>query len=215
MTKYIDRHMNGHMDKWMVILRTLTVIMGLAAVTTVGWVFTELLPVLAATSANVTVTATPAFISITNAPNTWELDGLTGDSRVAVDTLYYSNPLGDTTAPAGANVVDAECRFTVTNTSTVAIDLHVNCGHFAGGDAMQNSDTGANGVGEYGAYSWASGAAYPGGKVVMKTAASLVMKDALAALTDIKWGAEIETQSDAWASGDQMTATMVISAVVD
>jgi hypothetical protein len=173
------------------------------------------LPVLAATTQDVTVTATPSFISIANAPATWALDGITGDSRVDINTVYYANPLGDTTAPAGANVVDGECRFTITNSSTVAIDLSVNCGNFTGGDAMTNTDTGNNGAGQYGAYSWASGTAYPGGRVIMKTAASGVLVDALAALTNIKWGGEIETQTDAWTSGDVMTATMTISAVAD
>jgi hypothetical protein len=173
------------------------------------------LPALAATTQDVTVTATPSLVSIANAPATWTLDGITGDSLVDINTVYYANPLGDTTAPAGANVVDAECRFTITNSSTVAIDLSVNSGNFTGGDAMTNSDTGNNGVGQYGAYSWVSGTAYPGGRVIMKTAASAVVKDALAALTNIKWGAEIETQTDAWGSGDAMTATMTISAVAD
>lgn len=171
-------------------------------------------PVAADTSQDVTVTATPAYIAIANAPGTWTLDGITGDSKCAPDTIYYANPGGDTTAPS-ATVVDGECRFQITNTSNVAIDLTVNCSDFTGGsDPMTNSDDGSNGVGIYGGHSWYSGMTYSG-KVIMKTTGSSVLKDALAAITDIKWGAEIETQSDDWAGSSSSTATMTITATED
>ena len=41
---------------------------------------------LAATSQNVTVTATPAFISISNTPTTWTVNGLTGSGVIAENT---------------------------------------------------------------------------------------------------------------------------------
>lgn len=169
---------------------------------------------LAATSQNVTVNATPSYISITNAPDYWVLNGITGNSRISINTVYYSNPLGDTTTPS-ATVVDGECQFTITNASTVAIDLTVTCSDFSGGDAdMTNSDDGSNGATSYGAYCWNSGMTYAS-KVIMKTTGSSVMKDALAALTNIKWGAEIETQTDAWGGGSLSQATMIITATAD
>lgn len=168
----------------------------------------------AATTQDVTVTATPEYVSISNSPSTWTLNGITGSGVIQVDTIYYSNPLGDTTAPS-ATVVDGECRFTITNSSTVAIDLTVTCGAFAGGDAnMTNSDTGANGATTYGSYCWYSGMTYAS-KVIVKSSGSGVMYNELAALTDIKWGAEIETRTDAWTGGSSSTATMTISATVD
>ena len=168
----------------------------------------------AATSANVTVNATPSYISITNAPNTWVLNGITGGGAISTNTVYYSSPLGDTTVPS-ATVADGECRFTVTNASTVAIDLTVTCSNFSGGDAdMTNSDDGSNGATSYGAYCWNSGIIYAS-KVIMKTTGSSVMKNALAALTNIKWGAEIETQTDAWAGGSTSQATIIITATAD
>jgi hypothetical protein len=171
-------------------------------------------PVAAATSQNVTVTAAPSYIDIANSPSTWTLNGITGSGNIAVNTVYYANPLGDTTSPS-ATVADGECRFTVTNTSSIAIDLTVNSGDFSGGDAnMTNSDTGANGATSYGGYSWASGSTYSA-KVVMKTTASAVMKDALAASTNIKWGAEMETQTNAWTGGTSSTCTMTITATAD
>lgn len=166
---------------------------------------------LAATAQDVTITATPAYIAIANAPATWTVNEETGDSLLDVATEYWSNPLGDTTTPSDP-VVDSECRFTLTNTSSVITDLTVNFIHFTGGDAMQNSGTGSGGVGTFGAYSYCTGMTYSTGKVVADNAGSGVMKASLAATTNIKWGLSCDTQTDAWTSGGDMTATATITA---
>lgn len=171
-------------------------------------------PILAATSQNVTITATPSYIDIANSPGTWTLNGITGGGKIDVDTVYYANPLGDTTTPS-ATVQAGECQFDLTNTSSIATDITVNCGDFSGGDAnMTNSNDGSNGASTYGGYSWYAGLSYAS-KVVMKTSASSVLYDGLAASTNIDWGAEIETQTGAWAGSSSSTATMTISAVAD
>ena len=167
----------------------------------------------------VTVTATPAFLAISNAPGTWAPndivgDGVTPKGFTAPDTVYYSNPLGDELSPSDP-VIDGECRFTITNTSTVPIDLTVDFPDFTGGDASTNTDTdGSNGVGTFGAFSYCTGMTYTTGKVVAKTTGSAAMKAALAATTDIKWGLAYETQSDAWTSGVAMTSTVTITATM-
>ena len=164
-------------------------------------------------SANVTVTGTPSFIAITNTPNTWTINGLTGSGFMLPSTTYYANNASDVTAPS-ATVLDAECRFVVTNvSSTVPLDLTVNIPDFAGGDIMTNSDTGSNGPTTFGAYSWCSGMTYSS-KVVAKASGSAVMKDEWSGST-LKWGAEIKTRSDAWITGATMTSTMVITATAD
>lgn len=188
--------------------KLLSLVLALVLILSVG------IPALAADSQNVTVTATPLYLAITNDPATWTLNGITGAGTISPDTIYYSNPLGDTTAPAGANVVDGECRFTVTcSAGATTCDLTVNCGNFAGGDAnMNNSDTGANGATDYGAYSWYSGILYAS-KVVMKSAGSAELySSGLAATATLKWGAEIETQTNAWSGNSSSTATMTITA---
>ena len=171
---------------------------------------------LAATSQNVDVYATPAFIGISNSPGNWTLDGITGDGKVAVNTFYYANPLGDLTAPAVALVVNGECRFTLTNTSSVDIDLSVNCSDFAsitGG--MTNSNLGTNGATTYGAYSWYSGGLYAS-KVIMKSSASaLLYNEFPSGNATFKWGAEIKTRTDAWADATMGNATMTITGVED
>lgn len=178
----------------------------LAVVMVVGFA----LPVLAATSQNVTVTATPAFISISNAPGDWTIGGITGTGKITPDTIYYSNPLGDTVAPS-ATVVDGECRFTITNTSTIAIDLTVNFPNHTGGDASQNSNLGTNDTTKFGAYSYFSGKLFSA-KVIAQASGSAEAYDNLAAATGIKWGLMYESQSDEWTSGTAMTSTVTISA---
>ena len=167
-------------------------------------------PVLAATSDDVVVTAQPAFVGISNAPDTWLLNGINGTGLVEPDTLYYANPgAGDTVAPS-ATVTDAECYFTLTDSSTVDIDVTVTCGNFTGGGAdMTNSNSGANGATTYGAYAWYSSMNYSL-KVIMKCTGS---DDLITSSSgNFKWGAEIETRTNAWDSGDNSTTNMTISA---
>ena len=70
--------------------------------------------VLAATD-TVEVTATPGYVSISNAPDTWTLNGIDGNGVIDPDTTYYANPAGtDDITPPSATVLDTECYFTIT-----------------------------------------------------------------------------------------------------
>lgn len=171
-------------------------------------------PVMAATSQEVTITATPNYVSISNTPATWTLnDAAGGGGLIDTDTVYYSNPLGDTTPPS-ATVVDGECRFTLTNTSGPDIDIYTHCDDFTGGDAnMTNSDDGSNGATSFGAYSWYSGLTYAS-KVVMKTTTSDILYNEYSGAS-LKWGMEVETRTNAWTGASSSTANMTIFAIVD
>jgi len=170
--------------------------------------------VFAATSQNVTINATPAYISISNAPSTWILNGITGGGFVDVDTVYYSNPLGDTSAPS-ATVNDSVCRFTLTNDSTIAIDITFLVDDFLDGDCdMTNSDDGSNAATTFGAYSWFSGDAYAN-KTVIKQVASAVGIDALGTGVSPLWGAEIETRTDPWTGGTASHSNMTVTATAN
>lgn len=148
---------------------------------------------------------------ISNTPSTWTLNGITGDGTIEPDTVYYSNPNGDTTTP-NSTVVDGDCRFTVTNDGSIAVDLTVTISDFSGGDAnMTNGNTGNNGATSYGAYAWYSGMTYSS-KVIAKSSGSSILYSNLAASATLKWGAEIETQTNAWNGGSSSTATMTITA---
>jgi hypothetical protein len=161
---------------------------------------------------NVTVTAVPSYISISNSPSAWTINGISGSGVISTNTTYYSNPLGDITSPS-ATVADGECRFTVTNNSTVPIDLSVIMTDFTGGEAMTNGETGSANVTGYGGYAWASGATYASGKQILKKSGSSPIKVNLAANTNIKWGMTITTKTNAWTSGTTETATATITAV--
>lgn len=167
------------------------------------------MPAFALTSQDVTVTATPSYITITNSPSTWDV-GNTG-TKILAATTYYSNPLGGTTPPS-ATVLDTECHFTADTTdSSVNTNLTITWGAFtAGGADMTNSDAGTNGATTYGAHCWYSGMTYSS-KVIVKAAASDAMKSAHAP-GSIKWGVEILTRTDDWTSGVGSTSTLTITA---
>ena len=171
-------------------------------------------PTFAATSDDITVTATPAFISISVSPDSYNIGG--AGAYLAKATTYYANPGNETTAPS-ATVLDAECAFTITNTSTVAIDITVNFPNFTGGDAMVNSNGGYTDAeaGEFGASGYVSGASWPGASVILQASGSSALIDGLAASTNKKFGWALLTQSDDWASGDQMSSTVNVAATAD
>jgi hypothetical protein len=168
-------------------------------------------PLQAATSQNVTVTATPAFIAISNDPATWTVNGITGSGVINPSTTYWANPLGDTTSPTVGGAVNGECRFTLTNTSSVAIDLTVNFPNHTGGDASTNSNNDTPGATAFGARSYFVGKAQANW-VIAQSTGSAEAYDNLAATTNIKWGMKYQSQTGAWTSGTNMTSTVVISA---
>lgn len=191
------------------ILRILTVLAIVSLLVT-----SQVMPVSAATYQDVTITATPSYISITIDDNTFTLNEETGDSTIDADTIYYSNPLGDTSSPSSP-VVDGECHFSITNDSTVNIDLTVDMEDFSGGDAnMTNSETGSNGATSYGAYSYYSGLNPYSNKVIIKTngTGSDTLWSSSSPGDDIKIGFELETQSNAFAGGNPSTSTMKVTA---
>ena len=163
----------------------------------------------AATTQDVQINATPAYVSISNDIGTWDLNGITGGGYILINTIYYANPLGDTASPS-ATVNSTEGRFTLTDGGNVNITLAVVCGNFTGGDAtMTNGDDGSNGATTYGGYSWYEGMTYAS-KVIMKVSGSDNLKADHSGT--LGWGAEIETQTDAWGGSGQSVATMTISA---
>ena len=170
-------------------------------------------PTMAASSQDVTVTWTPLYLAITNDPSTWSVNGITGPGTIEIDTVYYSNTLGDTTPPS-ATVADGECRFTVTCTAgATTCDLTVNASDLAGGDNnMTNSDDGSNGATSFGAYSYYSGMTFANKVIAKTTGSDELYSVGLAGGNSLKWGAQVETQTDAWAGGAASTSTITILA---
>jgi hypothetical protein len=168
----------------------------------------------ASSTADVTITATPAYVSLSlGAVTTWPINGITGDGKIRKSTTYYANPLGDTTAPTNP-VVDGDCRFTFTNDGNVPIDIVCDFADFASGDAMTNSNGGytSNGPNAFGASGYESGAAWPGGAVIFQSSGSATFISNLAASGTKMWGVALLTQSGDFTSDTQMTSTITCTA---
>ena len=170
-------------------------------------------PVSAATPAVVTVTGTPAYVAITISPTTYTINSdNSGSSVMAINTTYYSNPLGGTTSPS-ATVVDGECDFTITNTASIATDLTGNMLDGSGGsNPMTNVNGAAAGAASYSAYAYYSGETFAS-KVLLKNAASTLgnFKSNLGATTNIKVGFQFSTQTGAWTGGTGSSYVLTIT----
>jgi hypothetical protein len=163
------------------------------------------LPAAATTTAVVTVTNTPQHLAIT-ITSTYNFNGISSRGTL-VNTTYYSNPGGQTTAPS-STVLDAECALTVTNTSSVVTDLTANWSDMSGGsDNSTNGNTGTQGATTFGAYTYWSGIALAS-KVLCKSSASATAYSSLAANTNIKCGLQLNEQTNAWTAGTASTSTV-------
>lgn len=174
-------------------------------------------PAFAATTQDVTVTATPAIVSISNTPTDWTMNDSTaitpGDDAIRKATTYYSNDADNTVAPA-STVIDANCRFTVTNDGTVAVNIAISMSHFSGGtDAMLNSDGGTAGAGAgvFGAEAYVSGELLSAAPAITVAGTANVITN-LAAAGAKKWGLEIATQTDDFTDSTSTTSTVTLTA---
>jgi hypothetical protein len=203
MKRFFTKH-----PKLMVAITTMFVVVGLAGL--------MVSPALAVTTAVVTVTGTPAYVAITIAPTTYTINSdNSGTSVMAINTTYYSNPLGGTTSPS-ATVVDGECDFTITNTASIATDLTGNMSDGSGGsNPMTNVNGATPGASSYSAYAYYSGETFST-KVLLKSSGSTLgnFKSNLGATTNLKVGFQFATQTGAWTGGTGSTYTLTITSTV-
>lgn len=168
------------------------------------------------TTAEVTVSATPAIVSISNDPATWTMNdsGATapGDDVIRKATTYYSNDEDNSASPS-TTVVDGECRFTVTNDGTVPVDIAIDMADFVGGtDAMTNGDDGTGGVGTFGAQAYVSGAAIADAVTITVAGAAVISNLPDTASNTKKWGLEIATQTDDFTDATLTESTVTLTA---
>lgn len=144
------------------------------------------LPAIAATTQDVTISATPSYVSISNDEATWPI------GIVSANTTYWAGTTPFTDAPADP-LEDGNCRFTVTNNGSVTVDISITGNNFTGGVGWTlHADTvGENIVVLSGGI---SGAVYPGGLVALTNgdAKANFIADLAAAGTK-KWGLQLET----------------------
>ena len=179
--------------------------------------FAFAVPVFAATSDTVTVNATPVFISIAVTEDSWTInDG--DDDLIRKDTEYYATVANDTTTPTVGTVVDNDCLFNLTNSSTVATDITITCSDFSGGDAWTNAESRTNGANAFAMLSYFTGdtwANFATSGVIVKTSGSDVGKDGLGASTGIKFGIAFDSPTADATLGDAQSGTITVSAVED
>ena len=162
------------MRKWIVIVL-------LALVLSIG----TAVPALAATTADITITATPTYIAMTlsNDPNTWAI------GTVAENTTYYWT--ADDLVPAEP-LADGDMHETITNTGSVAEDIDISCGNFTGGVGWTLSADDSPGANEVNLRAGITGMATRAA-MVQVTNAPIELKDALAASGTVMMCLELET----------------------
>lgn len=140
---------------------------------------------LAATTADVTVTATPTYIAMTNTPPTYDFGALV----------------------AGVNKASASTTFTANNTGSVTSNISIIAiltgGNWSGGEGWIHSNVGTAGASQAGLIAGLSG--WVGNVTVSST--SQWFKTGLAAATTQQWGLEIQTPTS---FGDGVQKQMVV-----
>ena len=153
-------------------------------------------PAMAATSQDVTVTATPSFISISNSPGSSDFGVITASSTPNTGTG----------------------NFTVTNTSTVATDITIGCNGWSGGGTpwtygAAGADTAQlRASGTQGGVGGSTGAGTY--DLIVPNGSTVLLCDALAASTGFAWELQLDTPTS-FGHGDEQTTTVTITAALD
>jgi hypothetical protein len=145
---------------------------------------------LAASTQDVTITATPTFISITN-------DSATGNN-------YNFGVVAESGTPG-----TGETYFTITNDSTVDIDIDIQCDGWEGGsdDWAYASPIGA----DQGYLDASDGAG--GYDILVQDGTDTELFDTVATTTDPQWGLELNAPSSfTFGNTQQTTVTLTASA---
>ncbi|MBA7625534.1 hypothetical protein ES703_32965 [subsurface metagenome] len=170
--------------------------------------------VLAATTAEVTVTAVPSYVGITIDNTAWTLNGISGSGLLAKDTTYYSQATLSETTAFGDPVLAANCWHTVTNDSSVNITLKGDMSVFSGGTDPMTNGNGTAGANAFAAWVCeADGVAdWSTDKVVMDTTGSGTFWTSASPGDDIKVAFGVQTQTNAWDQADDQTTTILLTA---
>ena len=160
------------------------------------------IPALAATTQDVTVTATPTYIALTNDDADWVI------GAVVINTKYWWTTDGN--APAPEPFEAADMIATITNTGSVSEDVDVKAAAFTGGVgwALSADDTPA--ADEVAVYAAITGCANEAAMIRL-TVADQELKDALAAAGTVKWCMKLLTAS-AFGDGVAKSGTITLTA---
>lgn len=149
----------------------------------------------AATTADVTVRATPSFIGITNAPGTNDFGSIT----------------------AGATPGTASGYFTITNGSSVATDISIKCNGWSGTTAWTYGAAGAD-TGQLAASSANGGAGGSTGAgnfdITVLNGSDTLLCDAVAIATNPTWELQLQAPSS-FTHGAEQTTTVSVTVTAD
>ena len=143
--------------------------------------------VMAATTASVTITATPIYIAITNAPSSYDF-GSVNTSATPSTTAGY---------------------FTITNTSTTSTNITIWGTDFTGGSGWTLATAGAPGSQIAGMYAGIVSGSF---NITVTTTTTTVLKSSLAALINQTWHLKLMCPTNTPTDGAQRTSTITISA---
>lgn len=157
-------------------------------------------PALAATTQEVTVTATPEYIALTNSEASWAA------GSVAESSTYWWT--ADTTAP-DEPFVDGDMKSTITNTGSVAEDIDVKVAAFTGGVGWSISTDDSPGEDEVSLRAGITGTANEAAMVQVITSDTELVSN-LAASGTKKWCMEMETGT--FTDGVEKSGTVTLTA---
>lgn len=160
------------------------------------------LPALADPTADVTVTATPEYLALTNSEPAWAI-GNVEDSKPA--TYFWTNDglIWDEPMTAG------RMKSTITNTGSVLSDINVHAHNFTGGTGWTLAA--AVGLNTVVLKVGGTGFANEGAALVLLDGADQELKDSLASSGTYKWAMHLETGT--FDNGDPKTGTVTLTIV--
>ena len=139
--------------------------------------------VFAATTADVTITATPEYLAITNDTGNWAIGAIAANTTVyfTADDLVPAEPL-----------VDGDMKGTITNTGSVTSDVDIKCADFTGGVGWTLSADESPALNEVNLRAGITGMANLAA-MVQVTNGDIELIDSLAAAGTMKWCMILET----------------------
>lgn len=156
---------------------------------------------LAATSADVTVTATPTFIAMTNDTATWAV------GTVAANTIYWWTAAG--TAPDPEPFEADDMKSTIANTGSVAETISVHAHNFTGGAGWTLHGT-TEGENIVVLAAGATGTANVAGMKYLVDTTPQELYHELAASGSVKWCMRLKTGT--FTDGVEKSCTVTVSA---
>ena len=160
-------------------------------------------PVLAATTQEVTITATPTYIALTNSEATWAIGAVAEN----YDSYYWT---ADGLVPAEP-LVDGDMKSTITNTGSVAEDIDIKCANFTGGIGWALSADQTPGASEVSLRAGITGMANRAAMVQVENGDKELV-DSLASSGTKMWCMELETGTFTDGVAKSGTTTLTASA---